>query len=344
MFKKTSFLLVVLLTVLVLAVIPGCDGEEDYTMGSDQEFQQAMEVAVENVLRGEKTESDVLNELSDQFSGRYTESEIQEYFAVKTNNEEEYLTRVVDGIKHQTTELENQAMDYFDQLEDLVDQSTMQEIENEVGETSARIEELSEKLDATEDLYLKRDLLEEKEALYYEMVFMLDNMVQMAQENGFPDDPADEPAEQPAEQPAEEPVADPVVQDMQNYFQRMEPIIDQEANIINSFQSATGDDYTDDEALHNELVENILPATESLLADLRSISPETSEIQQAHGHLVQGWESHLDGFRLMAEALEEQDEGTMEQGNQKLDEASQHLEQFNQTLQQVAQDHGIELN
>jgi len=136
--------------------------------------------------------------------------------------------------------------------------------------------------------------------------------------------------------------AEPVVKDLQNYLYYFEQIAENERDIAASFESVTGEKYTDDETMHQELVENTLPKTEALLDDLRLMEFATPEVQQLHESYISGWENQKEGFQLYIEAVEEQDQNITEQGNQSLDKGSQKIEQVIQELNQMMEEYNLE--
>ncbi|MFO7952114.1 MAG: hypothetical protein R6U91_04840 [Bacillota bacterium] len=234
-------------------IIFGCEGEE-YDIETDEEFQQRLELAIENVFKGEATENNIIDDLISEFSDRYTEEEIREHVESKLDNKEEELMNKVDAIEQRTIELENQAMGYIDELEKLVDEAKLQEIEREINSRVDQIEALYDDLAETEDIYLMLEILEEMEEIFEEMVLMLEEKIKAAEEDNL----------------GEETMAE----DVNAYIQQVEPIEGIETSVISSFDGVTGDQYEGDEVMHDQLVNNIIPALENeILPELRDIGP-----------------------------------------------------------------------
>jgi len=133
----------------------------------------------------------------------------------------------------------------------------------------------------------------------------------------------------------------PVAQDLQNYLEYFQQISEREQAIVSSFESITGDNYTDDETMHKELVENTLPETEALLDYLREMEFTTPEIQQLHESYLEGWENQKEGFQHYVEAVEKDDPEITETGNQYLEEGTQQMDQVIQELNQLAEEHNV---
>ncbi|MGM0653071.1 MAG: hypothetical protein ACQES4_09885 [Bacillota bacterium] len=126
-----------------------------------------------------------------------------------------------------------------------------------------------------------------------------------------------------------------------DYYQSIEPLEEKETAIIEGYSSVTGENFTNDEVLYNELVEEILPNAENLLDTLKDIQPADQKLQQLHEQFIEGWEAQVEGFKIMVEALDENDEQKMDRANRTLEGGSQKLEQFNRSLQQEAQERGV---
>ncbi len=336
MFKVKNILLA-LMIIFALAVILGCEEGEDYDLGTDEEFQQAAETLIEDVLEGELNEQEAVDQLNEDFSDRYSEEEIRENVSNRLNEKEEQLLGKIDAIEERNIELENKAVEYVEELEELVDVEQMIEIEEDISDGLDQIDSLYEELEATDDLYLTIDLLEDIEEIFEELVSLLEDNVEAAEEGDLEEDVAEE---EPVEEPGEDPLAD----DLNAYFQQIEPVGEQETQVINSLEGVTGEQFEGDDALYEELVNNIIPTVENnILPELRNIEPETQELQNLHGQFISGWETQLEAFNLMVESVEEQDDQAMDQANQLLNEGSQQLGQFNEQLNQMAEQHGTDM-
>jgi len=141
---------------------------------------------------------------------------------------------------------------------------------------------------------------------------------------------------------SEDEETDPIAQDLKDYLYHFNQFLEQEQAIAASFESITGENYTDDETMYEELVENTLPKTEALLDDLRMIEFATPEVQELHENYIKGWEAQKKGFELYAEAVEKQDQEITKQGNQSLDEGSHQMELVIQELNQMVEEHNVE--
>jgi len=325
---KTTVLAI--LSMIMIATALGC--EEEYQIETDEEFQQAVDNAVEDVFRAEIAPEEAFDGLVEEYSDRYSDNQIIEYVEERLDEKEEELLGNIDTMEQRTNELEEKALGYVDELEKLVDVSTMKEIEEEVDSQLEQIEALSDELEATEDVYEMISILEEMESIFEDMVFTLEETLHEAEE-GVDEQGANE------EPPAEEEVR----KDLIAYVEKIEPLGEHEIAIVASHESVTGEQYEGDEVMHSELTENIIPAAENLLSSLRAIEPQTSKVRNLHQEFIEGWEKQLESFNLLVEALEQQDDKMVDEANQVLERGSQQLEHFNQQLNRMVEAHEVQL-
>ncbi len=286
--------------------------EEDYHIETDQEFQQAIDEIVKQAFRGEDFDA-ALDQLLEDYSGRYSEKEAEDYLLSKIEEEESKLLSRINAVEQRTYELEALSDQYFDELERVADAATAQEVEQKIDIFIARVEELETKIEQTENTYEMVEMLEEMEQVLEEMVSLLENALETA--GAAPLDQVEDHAR--------------VKEDLENYLAVIDPLFQLEDKIVQDYASVRG---ADDETFQLMLEENVIPESRELLEKLNSVRPETEAVSQLHSMFIEGWELQRDAFLILEEALIETDQtkrdAKAEEGNLLLDEAIRVFDQF----------------
>ncbi len=317
MVKNLSYKRVILIFLgfLMLLSTAGCNSEDEtYDMKTDEEFLEAVDIAVELLLQ-EQDDDNIYENLYKNFSARYPEHEIRAYVEARVDEEKETFNHLVDQIGQRIAELENQIDDYLIKLENQDQEDDInkaEKIEIQLKPFFDWLDELDDKLENTADHNRIIELMEEKENTYEEMVTILNNQVQSGQSH------------RNAERLEK--------RDMLNYYHEIENILEKDNSIFTRFDSVTGEDYISDQVLHDELERYIMPESKLLLEELKKVKVESDEIRQIHYTYKQGWELKIEGFVLLARAIKEEDEIKREQANELIEEGNQLRGQFLEEL------------
>lgn len=317
MLNNLSYKLVILIFLgfLLLLSTAGCISEDEiYEMKTDQEFQQAVDQAVELLLREENDEA-VYQNLYELFSNRYPENEIKEYVGKRVNEEREIFSHRVEEIEQQISKLEERVNDYLDQLKD-EDEDIFTDIKT--GSLKPHfdwIEKLDNKMDVTIDHTRIIELMEEKRNTLDELATILDKKLQSE-----PDSLNREHLEK---------------RDLINYFYEIEDLLEKDHSITARFDSVSGENYISDRVLYDELKNNIIPESESLLEALIKIKVANEEIVKLHQVYKEGWELQLEGFVLLTEALSLEDDEKIDQANQLIKEGTDLRDKFIEDLNEM---------
>lgn len=323
--KTVQALLITLMVFSMIFVVAGCNGEEEYQIETDQEFQEEVDNAVESAYRGETTESTIIEELTEEYSDRYSEDEIREYVGEQMDQEENEIFNTLDEIEARVDELENKGIQNIDKLEEVADVSTMEEVEAKISNLEEEIVTIDGKLQQTEDLYQMIELLEEMEEIMEEMVKVTEEALQEYNNEW-------------------------VAKDLESYYQEIEPLSEKELAVLINVDQYINNDYSDidDEIFYDELVDTLLPATEFLLEELKKEEPHTEEVQQLHQLLLKGWSTVEEAFLVYLDSMEEKDnqhaQKLFEQGNERLNQGIAILENYNRKLRKMAENYQVDLD
>jgi len=137
-----------------------------------------------------------------------------------------------------------------------------------------------------------------------------------------------------------------VQEDLKNYINvELPKFINHESEIINAYGSVTGDNYQSDEIAYEKLNE-IIPAYQSFIAELESISKnlKTKEVKDLHEKCIKSHQLQFSGMSLMVSALENQDMKTITEANEKLNDGRKLIREFETELAKLAKENNIEKN
>lgn len=122
---------------------------------------------------------------------------------------------------------------------------------------------------------------------------------------------------------------DPVKTDYKNYIELELPkILELEAVVSESYDSVSGDNYTDDETMYITIKDVTLPASKKLIAAAEGILPRTKTIRDIHEKYIAAVNKQDYAFTLILSALEEQDYATITKANELLTEARKYAREY----------------
>jgi hypothetical protein len=135
---------------------------------------------------------------------------------------------------------------------------------------------------------------------------------------------------------------DPIQEDLLNYWNKqMLPLNSEESAIMDAYNNAIGDNYTNDEDLL-VVLEQITPQYKKLAERIEAIRPETSEIKALHELFIVASNKQYNAFLQMATAIKQEDENLVVEANIKLDEASASLREYENNLKELQEEHDVE--
>ncbi len=139
-------------------------------------------------------------------------------------------------------------------------------------------------------------------------------------------------------------VQDPVQEDLLNYLNNeIAPLAETETQIIDSYDSVVGENYTSDEELYRVLSEDVMPKYRDFSAKLEEIQPQTQEVREVHELYITAVNKQYNAIVQMIAALENQDMNLIVEANEKLSEGRSDIRSFNNSLETLAAEHDVEI-
>ncbi|CAM3825782.1 hypothetical protein [Mesobacillus zeae] len=124
--------------------------------------------------------------------------------------------------------------------------------------------------------------------------------------------------------------------------EKTKKVSDYEEAAFKSLSSVSGENFTNDQTLHTELVNNTLPAYKKALEEAKGITPGLSELEKPTKQMVKATEIFYEALQLEKKALEKQDSGLIEQSNVKMTEYQKLIEEYHSQMQKIAKEYNVE--
>ena len=117
-----------------------------------------------------------------------------------------------------------------------------------------------------------------------------------------------------------------------------------ETEIINSYNSVSGVNYTDDSAFYDEIKNVALPAAKRLTSEANSVYNKLSseEIKKAHSIYLNACNVYYEALEGMLEGVEKQDVTTIRKASEKLEQISELATDYQNAIKQLAEKYGLE--
>lgn len=136
----------------------------------------------------------------------------------------------------------------------------------------------------------------------------------------------------------------PVQDDLLNYLNdELAPLADTETEIIDSYDSVMGLNYTSDEEAYNVLTEDVMPKYREFALELEEIQPTTQEVREIHDLYIAAVNKQYNAIVQMIAALEHQDTNLVVEANEKLDEGRAGIRDYRNKLHALAAEHHVEI-
>lgn len=115
-----------------------------------------------------------------------------------------------------------------------------------------------------------------------------------------------------------------------------------EMEAFDSLAKVSGENYTDDETMYLELVENTIPAYEKALAEVKNIEVQGQELEEMKKRLLVATETFYEAILLQKQALEQQSEELMVESNFKQEEYIQLVDAYHLELELLSLKYKVE--
>lgn len=135
---------------------------------------------------------------------------------------------------------------------------------------------------------------------------------------------------------------DPIQDDLLTYINdEMIPLSDLEDEILQDFDAVTGEKYTDDFTLYNQLNDVLIPKYQTFIVRIESVKPETKEVKELHELFIDSHNHQYNAMLKILIGIDEQDENVILEANQMLDESRKGLRNFMSEVDELADKHGV---
>ena len=108
-------------------------------------------------------------------------------------------------------------------------------------------------------------------------------------------------------------------------------------------EAANWGEYEELSDLEASISDTLLPIVEDSLEKLENINPETDEVKAIKAKYVKAMEAYKEGFTLVLESIQQNDQEKMNAGNEKIQEGITLLGEYNEALQKAAAEAGAEI-
>ena len=128
------------------------------------------------------------------------------------------------------------------------------------------------------------------------------------------------------------------------YIQELAEIEPLEAEVMESFASVSGTNYTDDDTMYAEITERTLPLCQQMnekVLEIVSGDPEIEELCKMHRDYVTKW---LNALGTLASALSNQDTAQATEANNQINAANDLAADFQQAVRSLAEERNVTLN
>ena len=118
-----------------------------------------------------------------------------------------------------------------------------------------------------------------------------------------------------------------------------------ESRFMESYVSVSGENYTDDKAMHKEFTETTLVLAKQLHDAAKEVSQTISdkELLKVHQLYVESALHYVDGVTAVIAALEKQDSSQITTANEKISTANSLGTEFQSKIRALAEEHGVAL-
>ena len=136
--------------------------------------------------------------------------------------------------------------------------------------------------------------------------------------------------------------SDPVQKDLINYSNvEIGPLMALEAEVLDTWNANTGNNYKDDPTLYSALNETIIPKFDEFTSKLEAIKPETPEVQKIHDILLEATRLRNESFKICKEAIDKQDSDLINTSNEKFASGEAKGQEFLAAFNELKEKHNV---
>lgn len=113
--------------------------------------------------------------------------------------------------------------------------------------------------------------------------------------------------------------------------------------VVTTYDSLTGDNYTDDYTLYSQLKTTILPNSLKLIDSVESIECNFDELRNVHELYLNALNKQYQAFTIMLSALENQDYSQVAEANELLSQARKGVRDYTSELKTLCENNNVSL-
>ncbi|WP_147534772.1 hypothetical protein [Bacillus marasmi] len=137
---------------------------------------------------------------------------------------------------------------------------------------------------------------------------------------------------------------DPIQEDILNYVNsELSQAHKLEKKAVTAYESVTGANFTNDQALYDALQNEVIPTYKQFLQELKAVKIETEELEKIHDIYIKAAETQLEAFEVIIQALENQNPVLINQANDMLEQGRNQISDYQKKLDNLAQEHNVNL-
>lgn len=129
-----------------------------------------------------------------------------------------------------------------------------------------------------------------------------------------------------------------------SYLREMSEIDTLEAEMLKSYASVTGTNYTDDDAMYTEISEHTLRLCRQWEEKIVAIVPGDPEISEVHAIYRDHSTNFMNALNMIASALANQDTAQVTEANNLINETNDLKVSYQQAVRKLAEERGVSLS
>lgn len=137
-------------------------------------------------------------------------------------------------------------------------------------------------------------------------------------------------------------ITGPAAKDLVKYAnQGLMMIAELERRSLERYAAVTGENYTTDQRVYNELKDFVIPTYKRFLNELKNIRPENEEVINLHRIYIGGADLIYEGFKIKMMGIENKNESIIISGNEKIEKGRDEINRWNLERIELYKKHGV---
>ena len=306
---------IMFMIILFGSFFTGCTPEEDvFEMDSDEEFQQALENAVDRFLRNDDLDT-ITNDLNKLFAERYSEDDIKASLSVKIEREMEIIEARREELEAKVAEAEKKADDLKSNLEEKLDENTLEKEIDNLKPMYVWLEKLDEQIEKAADPGRIVELMEEKINTYNQISAIITDKLEAQRGNSN--------------------TSSQDKNDFLEYYHSIGHLLEKEETILADYESVTGENFISDQVVHDQLRKSIIAESRDLYEQARRVRVNDNRIANLHETFTKAWDLKRTGYMRLAEAIQINDNNRKRDAEDLIEQGSRLREEYHNELERL---------